>query len=245
VEEILDLRSIELSDIPYSYNPKGPPSFRLQENTLPIFIEAHDLEHKNYLTKAHFFSAKVLAAPYPSGVQFLFVERDLRDAIVSHYHHFSIYYKIKLSFSLYYWLIGRFKAYEIWLFNARARKYFQDAKFFQYADMKANPREAMQRICSLLGLRRLSDAEIEEVICRTSIDQMRNQAAQGDRRFYHGAGEGNNAKLFRRGKVGEYKQYFGDAELSDINRIAQGKISWLSRTIYTLTFTLRRKLGFR
>jgi hypothetical protein len=244
VESILKLRHISLSEIPEQYGPQNSPVSRLKESTLAKFIAAEDIAQKNYLTKAHFFGERVLSEKYPSNVQFLFVERDLRDAIVSHYHHFTIYRKSKLSFASYYWLVGRFKAYEIWLFNARARQYFPEQRFFLYATMKANPADAMQRVCGLLGLAQLSDTEVAQVISETSLDTMRKQAEQGDRRFYHGAGA-DNAKLFRKGLVGEYKDHFGDSELRDIENIMEGRFSLFSRSLYGLTFTLRRKLVYR
>ena len=244
VEAILNLRSIELSEIPDHYGPQSSPVPRLKEKTLAAFIAAEDIEQKNYLTKVHFFADSVLSKTYPESVRFLFVERDLRDAIVSHYHHFSIYRKIKLSFASYYWLVGRFKAYEIWLFNTRAKKYFSDDRFFLYAAMKADPGAAIQRVCNLLGLAELNAAEVEQVISQTSLDAMRKQAEQGDRRYYHETGA-DNSKLFRKGLVGEYKRNFGDRELGDIENIMQGRFSAFSRGIYGLVFTLRRKLLYR
>jgi hypothetical protein len=87
----------------------------------------------------------------------------------------------------------------------------------------------------------LSDAERQAVIERTSLESMRKQAASGDQRFYHGAGE-QNSKLFRKGKVGEYKDYFGPSSLKDIARIEAGSFSALSRLVYAGLFTARRKL---
>jgi len=73
VEAILNIRSIELSEIQDHYGPQSAPVSSLKEKTLAGFIVAEDIEQKNYLTKLHFFSDSVLSKTYPESVQFLFV----------------------------------------------------------------------------------------------------------------------------------------------------------------------------
>jgi len=243
VEGILEIRGVALAEIPVRYGPKSSPVSRLKESTLADFVEAEDLDSKHYLTKAHFFSEILLRTSYPANVKFLFIERDLRDAIVSHYHHFTIYRKWRLSFEVYYYLVGRYKAYEIWLFNERCKKYFPSDLFFNYAEMKRDCRAAIHRLCSILELEPLTTEEEDRVIAVTSLDAMRKNAAEGDRRFYPETGS-DNEKLFRKGKVGEYKEYFSERSLADIDEIMNGRFSSVGRSLYSLLFTLRRRISY-
>lgn len=241
VDVILDVRSVPMTDIPEQYNLSKSPVSKIAESKLPDFVANEDILNKNYLTKAHFFQVDTLSRSYPDGVRFIFVQRDLRDAVVSHYHHLKVYRNFKYSFKTYYRFLGRYKAYEIWLFNQRCKKYFGDENMFTYADMKADTGAAIDHLCKIIEVAPLSDEERQAVVDRTSLDSMRKQAASGDQRFYHGAGD-QNSKLFRKGKIGEYKEHFDASSLKDIDGIEAGRFSALGRMVYALLFTVRRKL---
>jgi hypothetical protein len=213
-----------------------------EEEKLGCFVKNEDITRNWYLTKAHFFQTKSLSVKYPEEVCFLLIERDLRDAVVSHYHHFLLYKKIKLNFNIYYKLVGRFKAYEIWLFNWRCRKYLGENSFFKFETMKVNVESTIDKICNILNLSKLSEEEIQMVIKETSLDALRNRAKSGDNTHYHGAGK-DNAKLFRKGNIGEYIKYFNKRNLNDVNKILHGKFSPMSKLYYNFVFTLRRKVS--
>jgi hypothetical protein len=241
VDVILEVRSVPMTDIPEKYNLGKSPVSKITESMLFEFCNNENIVEKNYLTKAHFFQVDTLSREYSENVKFIFVERDLRDAIVSHFHHLKVYRNLKCSFSTYYRFLGRYKAYEIWLFNQRCKKYFGGENLFNYADMKADIGAAMDRLCTIIGAESLNPEERQSVVDRTSLDAMRKQAAGGDQRFYHGAGD-KNSKLFRKGEVGEYKEYFDAVSLKDIDKIESGHFSALSRLVYAVLFTMRRSM---
>ena len=240
-KSVLQKNFVAITPVPKDYNTGKSPVSLISEQQLPRFIKNEDIQHNNYLTKAHFFSESTLARSYPDEVIFIFIERDLRDAIVSHYHHFKVKINKPVNFSCYYWLIGRYKAYEISLFNNRCHKYFGDKNFFSYEKMKLDPAAAIQRLCVVIGLPPLSNKELDSVIDETSIESMREKAATGSLVYYHDAGV-KHAEMFRKGAIGEYRKYIGARALSDLNEIANLKFSAVDRFIYKLMFTYRRAL---
>lgn len=241
VSSIMHIRAIPLAGIPGKYNLGKSPVSLISEQCLANFVSTEDIRSNNYLTKAHFFSEATLARTYPPEVIFIFIERDIGDAVVSHYFHFLAKLKVKIPFDLYYWLIGRYKAYEISLFNHRCRHYFGDEHFFTYEQMKADTPAAVQKLCCILGVEPLSGEEINSVLAETSLESMRDKAKTGKLIYYHDAGN-QHAAMFRKGAVGEYAQHFGPRSLRDVQSIGRLQFSMAGRAIYRLLFTYRRAL---
>ena len=106
IGEILSLKNIKLSQIPIKYNPNVSSPTRILERNLNSFIQQEDCLNINYLTKAHFFNKRTLSRVYDDDIKFLFIHRNIKDAIVSHYFHFINYRKKKWRFNKYFNLIG-------------------------------------------------------------------------------------------------------------------------------------------
>ena len=122
--ELLRIKRVPLTNIPDHYTNDINSPTKIVESKLDEFIFHQDFDKNNYITKSHFFKRSTLESAYPNNVKFLFVEREIKDAIVSHYHHIKNKYRFNISFGLYYSTIGMYKAYEIYLFNKRCKKYF-------------------------------------------------------------------------------------------------------------------------
>jgi Sulfotransferase domain len=241
VSSIMQIRAISLTPVPQAYSSGNSKVSLIAESQLERFVQTEDIAHNNYLTKAHFFKETTLERSYPKEVVFIFIERDIRDAIVSHYYHFMANNNLNISFRLYYWLIGRYKAYEISLFNHRCRLYFGDSNFFCYEEMKADVAVAIQRLCNILGVAQLTEAETQAVIAETSLDAMREKAKAGKIIYYHSAG-GRHSEMFRKGAIGEYKDHFDASMLRDIAVAAELRFSAINKYIYQILFTYRRAL---
>ncbi len=241
VNSILRVKNISLSEVPTTYSPGRSPAMKIAQEKLQQFIEDEDVKANIYLTKAHFFRLETLKAQYPDEVKFLFVERDLRDAIVSHYYHLKVYSKVNLGFKFYYWFLGRYKAYEIWLFNERCRLFFSNERFFKFEEMKTNVENTMDRLTDLLDLPKLELDEKAQVEDNSNLEALRKRASQGDNTHYHAAGK-ENAKLFRKGEIGGYVNYMSESQIKDSLAIENGHFGWLSKVWYFLFFELRRKI---
>jgi hypothetical protein len=87
----------------------------------------------------------------------------------------------------------------------------------------------------------------QEEVCRikgnTSFSNMKNLARKGGGAYYPAMGRDSH-ELFRKGDIGDWKEYFSNKNLATINSIIEGKPSLYIRIGYFFFFTLRRKVGF-
>jgi len=76
---------------------------------------------------------------------------------------------------------------------------------------------------------------------QTTLDNLREELKKGNINYYP-TNKKDNWKLFRQGKVGDWRKYFKDKHVKDISKIERGIFSILDKSIYYLTFTVRRQL---
>ena len=172
-------------------------------------------------------------------VKFIFIDRDIRDAVISHYFHVQNQYNRKIRFSIYYYFMGRFKAYEIYLFNKRCKKFIGKNNFIYYEDLILDFENTIVKISRILDIDKITKKQISIIKQRTSLDKLRDELKIGNLKYYPTKSE-DNWKMFRKGKLGEWKQYFNKYHIKDIKRIENGKTSKLFKFFYFLLFTVRR-----
>jgi hypothetical protein len=243
VLEIFRIKDINTDVIPINYNPDIKSPTRILENNLPNFLKNEDFKKFNYITKAHYFSNKVMIEKYSTDVRFIFITRNVKDAIVSHFHHFNNYRNKGLGFNRYFKFIGVFKAYEICLCNSRYKNNFDSNLFFSFEMLKSDFIDSVNKLCLILGVSKISTSEILKIKENTSLSKMMTVALEGGNRYYPELGVESH-KLFRKGNIGDWKQYFIDSDLKLINRVIQLDPPLYVVIGYFFIFTLRRKFGF-
>jgi len=243
VLEVFSLKGVELSEIPEGYNPNLKSPTRILENKLSLFLDNEEYIKSTYVTKAHYFAKSTLEKKYSENVKFIFIERDVKDAIVSHYYHFNNYREIGLSFSVYFNLIGVFKAYEMCLFNERCKASFSTNFFFSFENLKSDFLSSVKQLCDVLEVKGLTDLELLEIQKNTSLSKMKGIAKEGGNKYYPEL-KGDSHKLFRKGNIGDWKDHFSMRNLTVINKIINKKPSAYIKLGYFIFFTLRRKIGF-
>ncbi len=241
--EIFRVKNKPIKKIPCQYNPNLNSPTRILEKKLFDFLKFEDFNTNHYVTKSHYFSEKVLNKTYSDNVKFIFIQRDIKDAIVSHYYHVKQYRYPNISFEKYFRFIGKFKAYEISLFNLRSKKYFKSDLIFSYSNIKNDFDNTVINLCKILGLKELSKEEILKIKENTSLLNMRNAAKEGKNNYYPELGV-QNYKMFRKGSIGEWKKYYNKKNLKLINQIINLKPPSKIKIFYFFVFTLRRKIGF-
>ena len=243
VLEIFRIKDINTDVIPINYNPDIKSPTRILENNLPNFLKNEDFKKFNYITKAHYFSNKVMIEKYSTDVRFIFITRNVKDAIVSHFHHFNNYRNKGLGFNRYFKFIGVFKAYEICLCNSRYKNNFDSNLFFSFEMLKSDFIDSVKKLCLILGVSEISTSEILKIKENTSLSKMKTVALEGGNKYYPELGVESH-KLFRKGNIGDWKQYFIDSDLKLINRVIQLDPPLYVVIGYFFIFTLRRKFGF-
>ncbi len=239
--ELAIVKKLDLQKVPNKYTNDINSPTTIIESQIKNFLLIEDYTFNNYLTKSHFFKKKTLGRKYSDNVKILFIERDMRDAIVSHYFHIKNKYSYKPSFAFYYFFIGRYKAFEIALFTYRCKKFRGEENFFHFSDLISNFEETVRKIALSIGITEISDEEIKQIKEQTTLDKLREELKKGNISYYP-TNKDDNWKLFREGKVGSWRKYFKARHVKDISRIEQGKFSILSKIVYTLIFTLRRMI---
>lgn len=240
--ELLKIKNISLSRIPDDYTNDIYSPTKIIESKLDDFVLKESYEYQNYITKSHFFKRSTLSSPYPDDVKFLFVEREVKDAIVSHYYHIKNRFQINISFRFYYFIIGQYKAYEIHLFNHRCKEYFGESHFISYDDLKNRFPDSIQRLCKILDIGSLNTFETQRLIDETTIESLREKSKSGESEYYPSKRK-DNWKQFRRGKQGDWVNYFSKKQLHQIENIERKGTSLFFKVNYFFLFTLRRYLG--
>ena len=239
--ELTIVKRLNLEKVPIKYTNDVNSPTTIVESQLSNFIIVEDFLSNNYLTKSHFFKKQTLKKTYPENVNFLFIERDMRDAIVSHYFHIQNKYRNKISFSMYYFFVGRYKAYEISLFNKRCKQYMGEKNFFHFSDLISDFETTVIDIAKVIGINNMSEEEVAQVKEQTTLDNLREELKKGNINYYP-TNKKDNWKLFRQGKVGDWRKYFKAKHVKDISKIERGNFSILDRYIYYIIFTFRRKI---
>ena len=85
-------------------------------------------------------------------IKFFFIDRDINDVIVSHFHHFKIRSKLKLSFQTYFLLIGKLKAYEVLRLRKIYSRLSNEENSFLYSDLINNFEDSVNKISNYLDL---------------------------------------------------------------------------------------------
>ena len=237
--EVLKINNINLTDVPIKYTNNIDSPTTIIESKFSEFLDNENHIKSNYITKSHYYLEKTMMRDYDSNIHFFFVERDVRDAIVSHYYHLKKKYKFLMGFSMYYLFIGRLKAFEMLKFNRRYLEGFGKDNFFKYSDMKNDFEGVLLRISSILNLKHLSEDEINDIKENTSIVKMRRDLSLGKTKYYSTVSK-DREDVIRKGIVGDWVNHFSIRQQKEINKLERFESSFFFRITYFFFFTFRR-----
>ena len=232
--EVLKVNEIILKDVPFYYTNNINSPTTIIESKFFDFLLYEDYLQNNYITKSHYHLLKTINRDYDSNIYFFFVERDVRDAVVSHYYHLKKKYKFIGGFRTYYLFLGKFKAFEILKFNRRYLESFGEDTFFKYSDMKNDFESVLVKISSILNLKDLSKEDMNTIKKNTSISKMRSDLSSGNSKYYSTVSEGREG-MIRKGVIGEWLTHFSARQEKDISRLEN---SIFIRISYYFLFTL-------
>ncbi|HSR70511.1 MAG TPA: sulfotransferase domain-containing protein [Acidobacteriota bacterium] len=202
---------------------------------LKEFLEDVDYHNYNYVSKNHFYYERRLLSRYED-VYVLDIERDLPDTLVSLFFHA----KKKLDewqmddetlegIKSAYWLYGPKMASGIVRYHAVWRRKAPWVYVSSYERLKADAAKEIGAIGSFLGLD-LSDEEIQRIIDATTFKKMANRQRPAD--------SGMQAR-FRKGVVGDHKNYFDEKIIADIRRIERENKNYPSTLLEKIDFAFK------
>ncbi|MGM0582627.1 MAG: sulfotransferase domain-containing protein [Bacteroidota bacterium] len=177
---------------------------------LKDIISKVDFEEQSAICKNHFGNieqAKILLNN--SNVRVLGITRDLKDVVVSAFHHHKNKKDFKFNFKVFYWTIGRRIAMRVRDYNNLWSRYSTNQHVYisSYELLKQDFEEECIKIADFLGIKIDLD-KAEQIKNETSLKSLREKYT--DKSF------------FRKGKTGNYKEYFDEDMIMDINKIISG-----------------------
>jgi len=149
--------------------------------------------------------------PHYLGNRVLFLLRDLRDVIVSYFHH-CVRQKVwdgDLSGFIRHPIYGfeRLMAFDLgWL---EAHSQFRDFAVVRYEDLRQNTEIELRRVAGFLRCRIAGSQALSKVVAEQAFEQMKNREKSGElhtrygKRFTSGS-ENDNERIVRRGVIGSH-----------------------------------------
>ena len=230
--EIHNYRNI---DFPYAFqNPKHSNwinRFRIEDFLNNEKSNIRDI----WISKSHIFQERIINEIMinQDNIKVINIDRDIKDVLVSHYHHLINAKKIKGDFKNYFYKWGMFKAKQILDYRIAWKDY--DCLKLKYEDLLEKNQETIQKIAKYLKTE-LNKDQVLKIQRETNIDNLRENL---DRKYL------NEEKwFFRKGKKGDWQNYFDDEMISKINSIRLNKISIQEQLIFYIKFTLRLKIKY-
>ncbi|MFL2573908.1 MAG: sulfotransferase domain-containing protein [Flavobacteriales bacterium] len=230
--EIYNYRNI---DFPHAFqNPKHTNwinRFRIED-----FLNNEKSTIRNiWVSKSHIFQERIINEIMinQDNIKVINIDRDIKDVLVSHYHHLINAKKIKGDFKKYFYKWGMYKAKQILDYRIAWKDY--DCLKLKYEDLLEKNHDTIQQIAKYLKTD-LNKDQVIKIHRETNIDNLR---ANLDRKYL------NEEKwFFRKGKKGDWQNYFDDEMISKINSIISNKISIQEQLIFYIKFTLRLKIKY-
>lgn len=217
----------------------------IHPNKLAHFLSSSDLSTENYLCKNHLYKKieRDLLLSYPN-VLILDIHRDLKDVVVSAYHHWRRTEGYTADFKTYYWTRGRLVANHV----RRGHYLWSSANSPQvyvssYERLKANFQTEVQAIGQFLGFE-LSTTDIERIQAETTLERLREKYSEAEK-----AGElpppcgatSDDIKFFRKGIVGDWQNHMTPEMVADIEHIEARGLNLVERgTTKLFAFAARK-----
>lgn len=211
------------------------------------FLESGVYKDAHYLAKGHHYSKRTRDTFLAYNEVYVFnIKRDVKDSLVSHYHHLIMQGKlddslaqaenIKKGFADYYWRLGRYKAQQIRIYHQVWDVPSPQIYVSSFEQLKNDFDGEVGKIGHFLGFD-FSPAMIARLRDETRLENVQ-KAGGMDKLAEH-------KRFVRKGLIGEWKNYFGEDILADVTRIEQNGLSGVDLLKYRAIFTaldVRRRL---
>jgi len=176
----------------------------------------HDMEDPR-LMKTHLMHHLLPESVHSSGAKVLYVSRDARDVCVSYYHYARL-----VNFMMYRGTFQEFRASFqrgetlYGPYREHVKSYLDHADTvlcLTYEQLHSDRAEVVRKVAEFLG-RTLTDASVQGIVNHTSFDVMKRDPSTN---FTHWEDSGlavrdEEGTFMRKGKVGDWANYFSDAD---------------------------------
>ena len=156
--------------------------------------------------------------------KYIYLSRNPKDVAVSYYHHISALrpYEYKEGIESF---LNNFKTGKVpygswfthnldWHENLNSLDVF----YIDYESLHVNFEKTLLKLNEFLGLKGLSNKDIESIKERSSFDQMRQDSNTNMSKIYHRR-KPNSVEFLRRGKVGDWEEHISENDANEIDNI--------------------------
>ena len=188
-----------------------------------------------WVSKTHIFQKNIINSILikQDNIKVINIDRDIKDVLVSHYHHLLNSKKINSSFNSYFNKWGKYKAKQCVDYNKAWKNY--DCLKLKYSDLQNNNKSTILKISDYLGIK-LSDDKIKYIQNETDIKNLRNTSKQKNLN--------EEDWFYRKGVIGDWKNYFDEEMIIKIKDIEANNLSVFEEVSYFIKFTFRLKLKY-
>ena len=152
--------------------------------------------------------------------------------LVSHYHHLKHLGKINLDFKSYFNSWGKYKAIQCIQYS-NAWKDIDFCLKLKYEDLKNSTPESIKKIANYLGVNVVDILKVQE---ETKIKNLRGNSVQ--------KGLNEDEWFYRKGVVGDWKNYFDEEMLNKISCLEKEQLNFNERVNYFIKFTFRLRIKY-
>lgn len=235
------------SNVPREYGLEAEKGRQwLHPERMQAFLESGVYRDADYLAKGHHFERGVRELLLShDGVYVFNIKRDVKDSLVAHFHHLIQQGKLsdglaaperrQQGFSNYYWRLGRYKAQQIMTYHRVWDAPSPRVYVSSFERLKTDFEGEVRQLGLFIGLD-FSPAELADLKTKTSLQTLQQMRGH-DRLPEH-------KRFFRKGLVGEWRDYFDDRALADVEKIESRGLGALGMAQYRAIFgtlELRRR----
>ncbi|KAG8390224.1 hypothetical protein BUALT_Bualt01G0061600 [Buddleja alternifolia] len=196
--------------------------------TKPSQIDLHDASSPRLL-HTHLPYAVIPDSIKNSGSKIVYIARNPKDTLISNWHFLNSIMKqnqepfpLEMAVDCFcsgVYLYGSFfdHVLEYWL---ESKKRPEKILFLKYEEMKSDPKREVLKIAEFLGKPFENEREVDEVLWRCSLERLKNLEVNKNGSFLFYV---PNSSYFRKGVVGDWKNYLTSEMEERINQTSRRK----------------------
>ena len=191
--------------------------------------------NSQWISKSHIFQKDIInnILINQDSIKVINIDRDIKDVLVSHYHHLINAKKIKGTFDSYFSKWGKFKAKQCIDYTNAWKDY--DCLKLKYSDLQNKNEETIIKLAEYLSVN-LTEENIKYIQKETNINNLRANSKVKNLN--------EEDWFYRKGIIGDWKNYFNDKMLEKINDIEINDLKFFEKISYFIKFTFRLKLKY-
>lgn len=199
------------------------------------FIASSEFSKENiWISKTHIYQPNIILdiLKYQKNIKVINIERDIKDVLVSHFHHLRNAKKINLNFEEYFNSWGKYKAIQ-YLRYSTSWKEIDFCLKIRYEDLITSNSETIKNIANYLEVNYVDVLKVQE---ETKIKSLRGNSIQ--------KGLNEEKWFYRKGIVGDWENYFDERMLNKVSLIKQNNISYGEKVTYAIKFQFRLMIKY-